>query len=359
MFLLYVFLIYIESDIETKTFQILYLNYTIRRIGMKKTNIFIYLLMFGFFYISFFGFVTEELSKRKLTFKTKSLLVNQAPVNKTVEHFQLQEKKQDVVELVLVGDVMLGRTVMSRTYEEKDFLYPFREIASEINDADIVFANLENPIIEKCPFTEKSLIFCATPQMLEGLKFAGINLVNLANNHTINYGNTGLDETIVHLKYTDIDYTGIGELFVKEVKGIGFGFLGFNYTFGYNAEMIQKDLELIKSSDSKVDYLIIGVHWGEEYQENPSDFQIEMARKMVESGADVIAGHHPHWIQKTEEVDGKLVYYSLGNFVFDQMWSEKTRTGLLVRLLISKDGVYEIKKENIYMENWAQPQLIQ
>jgi poly-gamma-glutamate synthesis protein (capsule biosynthesis protein) len=80
---------------------------------------------------------------------------------------------------------------------------------------------------------------------------------------------------------------------------------------------------------------------------------------MIASGADIISGHHPHWIQTTEEIDGKLVYYSLGNFVFDQMWSEETKTGLMVKLLIDEDDIKELKQHKVYMENWAQPKVLE
>lgn len=324
---------------------------------MKTANIFIYLLGIGFIYIIFFVFVTEKVSQEK--FDENHPVRSGEEVFEVKDLVQTENENKDEVELVLVGDVMLGRTVMSETYEVGDFSYPFRKIAGHINDADIVFANLENPVVKNCPFTEKSMIFCSTPELIEGLKLSGINVVNLANNHTGNYGDKGITETIEHLNSADIAYTGRGELLVKEINGISLGLLGFNYTFGQSADIIERDLELIKLSDPKVDHLIVGIHWGQEYQALPNEFQKEMAENMVASGADVISGHHPHWIQTTEVIDGKLIYYSLGNFVFDQMWSEETKTGLIVRLLVDKNEVKELGKNKVYMKEWAQPQLIE
>jgi len=182
-----------------------------------------------------------------------------------------------------------------------------------------------------------------------------VDIVNLANNHSRNYGQPGLEETEDVLNQKGILATGVGNLVKAERKDTVFGFLGFDLTVKY---LSVGDLELIKASKDKVDVLVVGVHWGSEYRSEPSVRQREWAKQMIISGADVIVGHHPHWVQSFEFIEGKPVYYSLGNFVFDQMWSVKTREGAVAKLTF-KDGKL-IKQEFLktYMTNWAQPEFM-
>lgn len=257
--------------------------------------------------------------------------------------------------IMLTGDVMLGRTVMTKSLDSGNPNYPFEKVSTELGKADLVFVNLENPIISNCPRNTESLIFCANPSMVEGLVAAGIGIINLANNHSRNYGERGLSETIEILDEKEISITGLGELVVKEIKGIKYGFLGFDFISKTPKE---NDYELIDESASVVDVLIVSVHWGAEYRSEPAEIQKQWAKKLVEAGADIVVGHGPHWVQETEYVNEKPVYYSLGNFVFDQMWSEQTKTGLVIKLTF-RDGEL-IKEEELptYMSSWAQPEFI-
>lgn len=257
------------------------------------------------------------------------------------------------VEVILTGDIMLGRTVATTSLDKKsDPNYPFIKVNDRLRSADVVFANLESPVATNCPRTYEGLIFCADPKMAEGLVYAGVDVVTLANNHILNYGQKGLTETTKVLNENGIAYTGLGNLVIKEIKGTKFGFLGFEFIDKWP---VQDDYDLVAKSDSKVDVLIVGVHWGAEYRENRSDKQNEIAKKLVFNGADVIAGHHPHWVQEVEHINGKPVYYSLGNFVFDQMWSEKTREGLAIRLTFRDGKIVKEESLPVYIENWAQP----
>jgi poly-gamma-glutamate synthesis protein (capsule biosynthesis protein) len=264
------------------------------------------------------------------------------------------------VTLFIAGDVMLGRTVMKKSYELKDFTYPFKIVADRMRESDIVFVNLENPVIEDCPFRETGLIFCTTPFMLDGLSFAGVDAVNLANNHILNYGKSGLDETLKHLESRNILATGVGDLVKLGRKETVFGFLGFDKSEQVNPKLTKSEIDLIKSSDSQVDILVVSAHWGIEYQDKALPRVRSLAKEIVENGADLIVGHHPHWVQDWEFVNGKPVFYSLGNFVFDQMWSEKTKKGLAVKLVYNDDGIltgYELLPT--YMSSWAQPEFVE
>lgn len=257
--------------------------------------------------------------------------------------------------LILTGDIMLGRSVMTKSLKVKNPNYSFMNVAGVLKDADIVFSNLESPIINNCPFSDSGFKFCSSPEMIEGLKYAGIDIVNLANNHILNYGKEGLEKTKRYLDLNGIRWVGDGNLVIIEKNKTRFGFLGFNFL---GPKPQDKDLDLIRNSKKKVDFLIVGVHWGEEYKLKASLNQKLIAGKLSEAGADYIVGHHPHWIQDTEIIGSTKVYYSLGNFVFDQMWSEETKKGLSVNLIFKGK---KLERENLlksYMGKFAQPKWV-
>ena len=269
--------------------------------------------------------------------------------------FPLKAFTRDV-EVILTGDVMLGRTVMTKSLDSGDPTYPFKKVAGKLAEADFVFVNLENPIIENCPRTATGLKLCADPKLIEGLKLAGVDVVTLANNHAGDYGKEGIEKTVEFLKGVGIEAVGLGNLVIKEKKGIKFGFLGFNFV---SKSPKDEDFKLVSDSDNKVDILIVGVHWGEEYKDKANKFQREWAKMLVEAGADVVVGHHSHWIQDFESIEGKPVYYSLGNFIFDQMWSQKTRQGLTLKLTYRNGQLVKIEELPIYMSSWAQPEFVE
>jgi len=257
--------------------------------------------------------------------------------------------------IMLTGDVMLGRTVMTKSLDLSNPSYPFEKVSDELNEADIVFVNLENPMVSNCHRSYESLIFCADPAMVEGLVTAGIDIVNLANNHSRNYGESGLAETIEILDEKEILTTGLGELVVKESKGIKYGFLGFDFISKIPKE---NDYKLVAESVGKADVLVVSVHWGAEYRKEPAEIQKQWAKKLVEAGADVVVGHGPHWVQGMEYINEKPVYYSLGNFVFDQMWSEETRKSLVIKLTYRDGKLVKEEELSTYMSSWAQPEFI-
>ncbi|AKM83345.1 hypothetical protein A2422_00635 [Candidatus Woesebacteria bacterium RIFOXYC1_FULL_31_51] len=267
----------------------------------------------------------------------------------------LNELKNNQTTIIFVGDIMLGRSVMGKAIEVGDNYYPFRKTSEVLNNADITFANLENPIVKNCPGTIGGFKFCTNYEIANGLTFAGIDIVSLANNHSGNYGLEGLTETKKFLSDNNISYVGDSNLAIKEVNGTKFGFLGFDYTLKNN---LDNDLKLIKDSKGKVDVLIIGVHWGDEYKDEANSLQRTIAKKMIEAGVDVIIGGHPHWIEDYEEINGKSVYYSLGNFIFDQMWSEETKKGLVVKLTFDRTNLVKKEEFNTYIKSIGQPEIV-
>jgi poly-gamma-glutamate synthesis protein (capsule biosynthesis protein) len=141
---------------------------------------------------------------------------------------------------------------------------------------------------------------------------------------------------------------------VHEAGGVTFGFLGLDMTA--RSDMLSdNELWVVRKSSERVDNLIVSVHWGIEYQVQPTSLQRKWARQLVENGADVVWGHHPHVVGEVGYIQQKPIFYSLGNFVFDQMWSEKTKRGMVVELTFEGENLVGEKREEVYMQQWARP----
>lgn len=267
------------------------------------------------------------------------------------------EPKKNFITLALTGDVMLGRSVMQKYLEVNDYTYPFQKVADKLTNADLVLINLENPIVKNCPIHKGGFKFCSPPESIDGLLYAGVDIVTLANNHSGNYGEKGLKDTINYLEKRGIMVTGVGSLVTKEIRGTKFGFLGFDKAQQMNPLLTPDEINLIAESDSKVDILVVSVHWGVEYQDIALPGVSKLSRDLIAKGADLVVGHHPHWVQNSEFINGAPVYYSLGNFIFDQMWSEETRKGMLVILTYEDDKFIKENKYNTYIREIGQPEI--
>ena len=251
------------------------------------------------------------------------------------------------VTLIACGDIMLGRRVGS-DLSKKGFTFPFSKIQELTSSADITFANLECPVSDKGSRLDKKYCFRAQPKAVEGLVAAGFDVLSLANNHAIDYGKAALMDTIDRLRKNNIMPVGAASNLtaarapaIIEKKGTRFAFLAYDCTFsivldlkeeqaGVAAGKIEKITEDIKKIRNKVDVIIVSFHWGVEYREIPNVFQIELAHKTINAGADIIIGHHPHVIQGIEFYKDKPILYSLGNFVFDQNF-DQTPKGMVIK----------------------------
>ena len=267
---------------------------------------------------------------------------------------QLLEKKEKPITLIAVGDVMLGRSVNAKIRSLNNFIYPFLKTASFLKSADLTFINLEAPFYDHCPTINEGMKFCADPRAVEGLVFAEIDIVNLANNHIRNYGTEGVALTQSLLRQSKIDFLSFEENFlVKVIQGTRLGFLGFDLTSGYQEKKV---ITQVKEEKAKVNILIVSFHWGQEYAQEPSPSQVKLAHQAVEAGADLIIGHHPHIIQRVEDYQGAKIVYSLGNFVFDQAWSEETKKGLVGLFTFQNKKLIKSKFKKIYIQDFCQPE---
>lgn len=220
----------------------------------------------------------------------------------------------DEIVLVAVGDVMLARGVGGKIRRFGPE-YPFSGVADLLELGDVGFCNLECVLSGEARPKSKGFVFKADPTFAHTLRQVGFDLVSVANNHTLDCGIDGLEETIRMLAGTGISPI-LGEPTIKEIHGVKIGLLGFNLVDGCKSSgsMICAVEELDKASD----IVILSLHWGIEYVLSPSTEQLKLAHQLVDAGVDLILGHHPHRIQGIGSYRHGVIAYSLGNFVFDQ-----------------------------------------
>ena len=255
------------------------------------------------------------------------------------------------VRILAVGDIMMGRYVRV-LMNEKGPYYPFEKIFSDkewLSRFDIVTGNLEGPITERFITGGTAMTFGFPPDTAQILKNVGFSAVGLANNHMHDRGAQGYEETKKYLSEVGVGYYGnysdpaTSPGYFTEIRGEKIAFLGFNDVFGILD--LDSALELISKVKKDVDYVLVFPHWGREYEHLPSKRQVLMAEKFLEAGADAVIGHHPHVVQSYEVYDGEPVFYSLGNFVFDQYFRADVEEGLMVELILDDGEVdYEIYK---------------
>jgi poly-gamma-glutamate synthesis protein (capsule biosynthesis protein) len=252
-------------------------------------------------------------------------------------------KIDDELTFALSGDAMFGRNV-GYAFQKNNF----RDLFSNLGNntfwgTDISYLNLEGPISDKEVKQnpeEHSLVFNFSRQTIEALKYLKITTAGLANNHTANQGAAGLAKTKEILDKAGIDWVGdpnkVSDISIKRYKqgDLTVALLAVHVLYGANG--IE---ELIKQEKSKNNFVIVLPHWGNEYEIKHSANQEKLARAWIASGADLIIGGHPHVIQDAQIINNKLVIYSLGNFIFDQMFSAETQQGLILSGLINNEKI--------------------
>jgi poly-gamma-glutamate synthesis protein (capsule biosynthesis protein) len=270
---------------------------------------------------------------------------------------QLKQNEDLNTEVIFnaVGDIMLSREVANRMHQNNfDAYWPFRNLEQELGwDVDFNFGNLESPFSGRDDFgVDTSLKFNAPTWAFAGLEQYNFKVLNLANNHITNQGIEGLLYTRNLLFKNQMLPVGVGKDLdeawrgqVFSIKGIRIGFIGATYYSGSNnnnVALIQDTDRLITALNelkSRSDFIVVTMHAGEEYVRTPNQSQINFAKTAIDNGADLVIGAHPHWVQTIEQYKQKYIFYSLGNFIFDQMWSQDTREGLMLKITLSKKGL--------------------
>ncbi len=251
--------------------------------------------------------------------------------------------------LIFAGDVMFCRGVRRQILTAHDPALPFRKIAPIMAASDITFVNLESPFSDQGRYLDTGLIFHAAPEMIAGLQLAGVSIASTANNHSRDCGPHGVEFTVAWLRSHNIQPLGSSESesrthqgVVLTRDGVRFGFLG--YTFDQqngNWRDVDKRIALtdipalcrdVAAMRERADVIVVSMHNGIEYMPNPNKAQIAFAHAAIDAGATLVIGHHPHVVQPEEKYKGGLIFYSLGNFVFDQYQRDATQHGEIVQV---------------------------
>jgi poly-gamma-glutamate synthesis protein (capsule biosynthesis protein) len=253
--------------------------------------------------------------------------------------------------LSFTGDILLSRGVGEKVSEE-GYDYPYSSVKSIFQSDDYTIGNLESPITvqEKSVCKSKEILFKADVENAASLKKAGYEMLVLANNHAMDYYAKGLEETMINLENASLEYVGAGSdydqahrLKIVKLKNSTFGFKAYSVfpPEGYANSHVTPQISIydkakieseIKEAKKSCDFLIVSIHWGNEYEKYPSEHQKKMAQDIIDAGADAIIGHHPHVLQSIEKYKDKYIFYSLGNFVFDRQIQSGTDQTVILRL---------------------------
>ena len=251
-----------------------------------------------------------------------------------------ETQEKTTAKLLFAGDIYFSDHVLNahdRAGGISGILSP--DLISIIDEADIFMANLEFPFSDRgTPEEDKSFTFRVSPDRAGLLNEFGVDIVSLANNHTLDFGTEALLDTISALDSIDVWHTGAGadvtlanEAVIKEIGGKRFAFLGASrvlpyadWTAGASSPGLnsiydaykKRVLDKLSELSEETDYQIVYIHWGTEEQDTPDDYMRSLAKELIDAGADLIIGSHPHVLQGIEYIDGVPVAYSLGNFLF-------------------------------------------
>ena len=270
------------------------------------------------------------------------------------------------------GDMMFDRSIRTAIEEHArkqdglpaeasaqagDFI--FSCIDSVLQGADLVVANLEGPITEHAsvsatstPGDEFNYTFTFPPATAELLYAHNIRVVNVGNNHILNFGRTGLASTLEFLHNADVAYFGDpvhSGIAIGAIRGIPLEFINYNeFSAGGGSASggaaASTTIAQIQKARAGGYIPIVYTHWGIEYATTSSAYSRELAHSFVDAGAEIVVGSHPHVVEESEAYKGKHIYYSLGNFIFDQYFSEDVQRGLLLQVTFGTGGVQTIKE---------------
>lgn len=280
-------------------------------------------------------------------------------VHTTLDHMDAG-KELHSVNFLAVGDIMLGRGVKN-VINRYGYEYPFNGVSRVLQGGDLVLANLECPITDRWSPIKKRFRFRGNAASLAAMRNSGINLVSLANNHTLDQGRLGLLDTLANLKKSGIRSVGAGHNqkaayrpVIIEKNGLKIAFLAYTalachgVVYRPNRASVSQCLSTrvvqrhIKRAKAKADLVIVSFHWGLEFLPKPNLLQRNLAHIAVDAGADLIIGHHPHVLQTRERYHGRLIIYSLGNFIFDYTQLARCRSTIF-KCRLTRQGVRDVQ----------------
>ena len=258
------------------------------------------------------------------------------------KHVDAKPEESTSLKVLIVGDMMLDRNVRN-IINKNGFDKFFSGVKDLVQSTDIAVANLEGAFTPYPSVTadlkNKELQFTFDPALAPALADLGFDVLGLANNHSWNYGREGLEMTRRYIGGAGMLYYGdpnnSTELSTVITKnGITIGFVGFHEFHYINFNNIFLEIARLRPL---VDVLIVSPHWGIEYDKKPTEKMVQWAHQFIDDGADAVIGAHSHIVGETEMYKGKKIYYSLGNFAFDQYFSKATMEGLGLVITVNKN----------------------
>lgn len=288
------------------------------------------------------------------------LLLSNLTSNSVLEAFSLEKDtwNENQITMYFVGDVMLGRGIKDLG-ETSGYERLFSNMSSFWSNADLVFANLESAVLKEdisvYSQADKNIHLWASYDGVESAMEAGINVFACANNSSFGYGRKALEQLIDYFQKKDIVYSGIGETLddtaayeIIECNGVKIAFLSITDVFYRHSMATESESGiltteypdynlLVYQAAQEADVTVVYVHWGEENKPMANEEQISLGHQFVDAGADIVIGSHPHIVQEVELYKDGIIFYSLGNFIFDQ-GNTYARDSVIVEYTADEDG---------------------
>jgi len=286
------------------------------------------------------------------------------------------EENKDTITLLFVGDIMLDRGVEWHARQHQDWNWPFLKVADFLNKADLVFGNLESVISDRGEQEGSIYSFRAEPKSVKGLSFAGIDIVSVANNHSMDYGIEAFLDSMQRLKGAGITPVGGGANKekayaprIETIRGTTIGILAYT-TLGspfwqagertpgiawIDSSLLERLKLNIEKAKQQADIIVVSFHFGEEYRTKPNALQQLLSRTAIDAGAALVIGHHSHVVQPVEQYKHGWIAYSLGNFVFDQGFSKETMKGMILKVLLHENSITKVMPLMIEISSEFQP----
>lgn len=277
-----------------------------------------------------------------------------------------------IAQFTFVGDIMLGRSIKTKS-ELNNYEGIFKDVSYLWKDSQYVSGNVESALLDNPDDFEKSdkeIHLYAETKVAKLLKNEGFTMANLSNNHLGDFGRDGVISTINAVKSAGLNYVGAGKNIddaatydIQEVNGIKVATLSISDIVpkdfsanrteaGILSTMYPSYNKLVYEASQEADLVVVNLHWGIEYGVDESETQEKIGKALIDAGADIIIGSHPHVLQPIQTYKDGIIFYSMGNFVFDQGWS-RTKDSMVLNYYINENGegtfeVVPVRVENGY-----------
>lgn len=284
------------------------------------------------------------------------------------EAVEVKKDEKARLTITMVGDIMFARNYKDVIAPNKGYEYAFQYVLPYLKSSDYVTGNFESPILyrEGYPKADKFIHLSSAPESANALKKVGFDSVNLANNHLKDHGKQGLLDTLKAFDRAKVDTVGAGRdidsatrVSYETVNGIRIAVLGFSDVMpkDFRAKQNKSGIapadpdvffKAVAKAKTNANLVLVHMHWGLEYDSGYHPRQRDLGRALIDAGADIVIGHHPHVLEPVEVYKNGIIFYSLGNFVFDQGWS-RTKESVLVQYKLMNNGQARIELHPIWI----------